>query len=117
MSTTTQRLSSLLVATLFIVVLALMATFGVRSAEAAGPVGGCPPSFKQEPGHKFGGLTNLNDPNYSGPPLEALGPSADGNNDGYTCFNFVADDPGYPKVNDQGQELNRLVWVDNTYPL
>jgi hypothetical protein len=114
---TTQRLSSLLVATMFIVVLALMATFGVRSAEAAGPIGGCPPSFKQEAGHKFGGLTNLNDPSYSGPPLEALGPSADGNNDGYTCFNFVADDPGYPKVNDQGQELNRLVWVDNHFPL
>ena len=34
---TTQRRSSLLVATLFIVLLALMATFGVRSAEAQGP--------------------------------------------------------------------------------
>jgi len=38
MSTTTQRLCSLLVATMFIVVLALMATFGVRSADAAQPV-------------------------------------------------------------------------------
>jgi hypothetical protein len=65
---TTQRLSSLLVATMFIVLLALMATFGARSAEAAKPIGGCPPSFKQEPGHEFGGLTNLEDPNYSGPP-------------------------------------------------
>src|SRR4028119_2457470 len=48
---TTQRLSILLVATMFIVLLALMATFGVRSADAAPqgpPVGGCPASF--EPG-------------------------------------------------------------------
>jgi hypothetical protein len=35
----------LLVATLFIVVLALMATFGVRSADAAPPVGECPPGY------------------------------------------------------------------------
>jgi hypothetical protein len=97
--------------------MAVMVTGMAAPAMAAGPIGGCPPSFKQETGHKFGGLTNLNDPSYTGPPLEALGPSADGNNDGYTCFNFVADDPGYPKQNDQGQELNRLVWVDNTYPL
>ena len=47
-TTTTQRLSSLLVATMFIVLLALMATFGVRSAEAAQPVGECPESY--EPG-------------------------------------------------------------------
>jgi hypothetical protein len=117
MSTTTQRLSILLVATMFIVLLALMVTFGVRSAEAAGPIGGCPPSFKLEAGHKFGGLTNLNDPSYTGPPLSVLGPSADGNKDGYTCFNFVADDPGYPKVNDEGVPYNRLVWVDNHFPL
>ena len=32
---TTQRLSSLLVTTLFFVLIALMATFGVRSADAA----------------------------------------------------------------------------------
>ena len=97
----------------------LMAVMAASSAAAqeGAPIGGCPPAFKQEAGHKFGGLTNLNDPSYTGPPLEALGPSADGNNDGYTCFNFVADDPGYPKVNDQGQELNRLVWVDNHFPL
>ncbi len=50
MSTTTRRLSSLLVATLFFVLLALMATFGVRSADAqeGPPVGGCPASY--EPG-------------------------------------------------------------------
>ena len=46
---TTQRLSSLLVATLFIVLLALMATFGVRSAAAAQPVGGCPPATSSLP--------------------------------------------------------------------
>ena len=57
-------------------------------------------------GDEFGDLANLEDPNYSGPPEEALGPSADGNNDGYTCFNFVADDPGYPKENDQGQGIS-----------
>ena len=46
MSTTTQRLSSLLVATLFVVLLALMATFDVRSANAAQPVGGCPTGYE-----------------------------------------------------------------------
>ena len=46
MSTTTQRLSSLLVATMFIVLLALMATFGVRSADAAQPVGECPTGYE-----------------------------------------------------------------------
>jgi hypothetical protein len=102
--------------------MAVMVTGMAAPAMAAGPIGGCPPSFKQEAGHKIGGLTNLNDPSYSGPPalgppLAALGPSADGNNDGYTCFNFVADDPGYPKVNDKGEPLNRLVWVDNHFPL
>src|SRR4028119_284872 len=53
---TTQRLSGLLVATMFIVLLALMATLGVRSADAQGPpvqaqgppIGGCPASY--EPG-------------------------------------------------------------------
>ena len=34
MSTTTRRLSSLLVATMVLVRIALMATFGVRSADA-----------------------------------------------------------------------------------
>ena len=46
MSTTTQRLSSLLVATMFIMLLALMATFGVRSADAAQPVGECPTGYE-----------------------------------------------------------------------
>src|SRR5215204_2434261 len=46
MSTTTQRLSSLLVATMFIVLLALMATFGVRSADAAQPVCECPTGYE-----------------------------------------------------------------------
>jgi hypothetical protein len=44
-TTTTQRLFSLLVATMFIVLLALMVTFGVRSAEAAQPVGECPTGY------------------------------------------------------------------------
>jgi hypothetical protein len=46
MSTTAQRLSSLLVATMFIVLLALMATLGVRSADAAQPVGECPTGYE-----------------------------------------------------------------------
>ena len=41
MFTTTQRLSRLLLATMFIVLLALMATFGGRSAEVANPIGAC----------------------------------------------------------------------------
>src|SRR5918998_3926668 len=51
MSTTTQRLSLLLGATVFFALLALMATFGVRSADAAHqvePLGSCPPSFDFE---------------------------------------------------------------------
>ena len=46
MSTTAQRLSSLLVATMFNVLLALMATLGVRSADAAQPVGECPTGYE-----------------------------------------------------------------------
>jgi hypothetical protein len=48
MSTTTRRLSSLLVATMFVVLLALVATFAVRSADAAQPLGQCPAGY--EPG-------------------------------------------------------------------
>jgi hypothetical protein len=93
MSTTTQRLSSLLVATLFIVVLALMATFGVRSADAAQPVGGCPPGYE---------LVTVK---YvvKNAPLEEPDPSMDGNGDGYTCL----------KILDTGSGT-RATWHDNT---
>jgi hypothetical protein len=53
MSTTAQRLSSLLVATMFIVLLALMATFGVRSADAAQPGGECPTGYESSPSNLF----------------------------------------------------------------
>jgi hypothetical protein len=53
MSTTAQRLSSLLVATMFIVLLALMATLGVRSADAAQPGGECPTGYESSPSNLF----------------------------------------------------------------
>ena len=92
MSTTTQRLSSLLVATLFIVVLALMATFGVRSADAAQPVGECPTGY------------DLVTVKYvvKNAPLEEPDPSMDGNGDGYTCL----------KILDTGSGT-RATWHDN----
>src|SRR5918912_1081041 len=76
MSTTTQRLSSLLVATMFIVLLALMVTFGVRSADAAQPVGGCPEGYDLV----------RNKVVLKGANLEEPDPSMDGNGDGYTCL-------------------------------
>jgi len=94
-TTTTQRLSSLLVATLFIVLLALMATFGVRSAEAAQPVGECPESY--EPGLVTVKYVVKN------APLEEPDPSMDGNGDGYTCL----------KILDTGSGT-RATWHDNT---
>ncbi len=108
---TTQRLSILLVATMFFVLIALMATFGVRSAAAAppqdagAPIGACPPSFPNgSPDSRFGlvpvesvlALLNLD--------LDSPGvASIDVNNDGLTCF----------KLNPSGQ---RVVFVDNHFP-
>ena len=94
---TTQRLSSLLVATMFIVLLTLMATFGVRSADAAPqgpPVGGCPASF--EPG-----LVPV-EVVLAGAGLEEPDASMDPNGDGYTCL----------KLLDTGQGT-RATWHDN----
>ena len=95
MSTTTQRLSSLLVATMFIVLLALMVTFGVRSADAAQPVGECPESY--EPG-----LVTVEFV-LAGTGLEEPDPSMDPNGDGYTCL----------KILDTGSGT-RATWHDNT---
>jgi hypothetical protein len=94
MSTTTRRLSSLLVATIFIVVLALMATFGVRSAEAAQPVGECPESY--EPG-----LVTVKFV-LKGTGLEEPDPSMDPNGDGYTCLKLLDTGAG-----------TRATWHDN----
>jgi hypothetical protein len=94
MYTTTQRLSSLLVATLFIVLLALMATFGVRSAEAAQPVGECPASY--EPG-----LVTVKFV-LKGAGLDEPDPSMDGNGDGYTCLKLLDTGSG-----------TRATWHDN----
>ena len=93
MSTTTQRLSSLLVATLFIVLLALMVTFGVRSADAAQPVGDCPTGYDLV----------RNKVVLEGANLEEPDPSMDGNGDGYTCL----------KILDTGSGT-RATWHDNT---
>jgi hypothetical protein len=94
---TTQRLSGLLVATVFIVVLALMATFGVRSADAAPqgpPVGGCPASF--EPG-----LVTV-EAVLEGAGLEEPDASMDPNGDGYTCLKLLDTGSG-----------TRATWHDN----
>jgi hypothetical protein len=103
MSTTVQRLSRLLVATMFFVLIALMATFGVRSADAAQgpppqaqgpPVGGCPASY--EPGPvpvevvlKGAGLTEPD-------------ASMDPNGDGWTCLKLITTGQG-----------RRASWHDN----
>src|SRR5215212_2157835 len=94
MSTTTQRLSSLLVATMFIVLLALMVTFGVRSADAAQPVGECPESY--EPG-----LVTVKFV-LKGANLEEPDPSMDPNGDGYTCLKLLDTGAG-----------TRATWHDN----
>jgi hypothetical protein len=93
-TTTTQRLTSLLVATMFIVLLALMVTFGVRSADAAQPIGECPASY--EPG-----LVTVK---YvlKGAGLEEPDPSMDPNGDGYTCLKLLGTGSG-----------TRATWHDN----
>ena len=93
MSTTTRRLSLLLVATMFIVLLALMATFGVRSAEAAQPVGECPTGFE---------LVTVK---YvlKGAGLDEPDASMDKNGDGYTCLKLLDTGAG-----------TRATWHDNT---
>jgi hypothetical protein len=108
MSTTTQRLSGLLAATVFFVLIALMATFGVRSADAQGPpaqaqyaqgppVGGCPASY--EPG-----LVTV-DFVLDGTGLEEPDPSMDPNGDGYTCLKIMHTGSG-----------TRAAWHDNVIP-
>jgi hypothetical protein len=96
MSTTTKGLSIWLVATMFIVLIALMATFGVRSADAAEgpPVGGCPASF--EPG-----LVPV-DVVLAGAGLEEPDASMDPNGDGYTCLKLLDTGAG-----------TRATWHDN----
>ncbi len=101
---TTQRLSGLLVATMFIVLIALMATFGVRSADAAPqgppvqaqgpPIGGCPASF--EPG-----LVPV-EAVLAGAGLEEPDPSMDPNGDGQTCLKLLHTGSG-----------TRATWHDN----
>ena len=93
MSTTTRRLSLLLVATMFIVLLALMATFGVRSADAAQPVGECPTGFE---------LVTVK---YvlKGAALDEPDASMDKNGDGYTCLKLLDTGAG-----------TRATWHDNT---
>ncbi len=93
---TSQRLSILLVATMFIVLLALMATFGVRSADAAQgpPVGGCPASY--EPG-----LVPV-EVVLEGASLEEPDASMDPNGDGYTCLKLLHTGSG-----------TRATWHDN----
>ena len=103
MSTTVQRLSRLLVATMFFVLIALMATFGVRSADAAQgpppqaqgpPVGGCPASY--EPG-----LVDV-EVVLAGAGLTQPDPSMDPNGDGWTCLKDITTAQG-----------RRASWHDN----
>jgi hypothetical protein len=96
MSTTTWRLTSLLVATMVLVLIALMATFGVRSADAqeGPPVGGCPESY--EPGLVPVAVV------LAGAGLEEPDPSMDPNGDGFTCLKLI----------DTGQGT-RATWHDN----
>ena len=96
MSTTTRRLSSLMVATMVLVLIALMATFGARSAAAqeGPPVGGCPASY--EPG-----LVPV-EVVLRGAGLEEPDPSMDPNGDGLTCLKLI----------DTGQGT-RATWHDN----
>ena len=96
MSTTTRRLSSLLVATMVLVLIALMATVGARSAAAqeGPPVGGCPASY--EPG-----LVPV-EVVLRGAGLEEPDPSMDPNGDGLTCLKLI----------DTGQGT-RATWHDN----
>ena len=100
MSATTRRLSGLLVATIFVVLLALMATFAVRSADAqeGPPVGGCPASY--EPG-----LVPV-EVVLKGAGLDEPDPSMDPNGDGYTCLKILHTGSG-----------TRATWHDNVTPL
>jgi len=93
---TTQRLSGLLVATVFFVLLALMVTFGVRSADAQGPpVGGCPPGYDLVTVQFVLNGTGLSQPD----------PSMDPNGDGMTCLKILHTGSG-----------TRATWHDNTFP-
>ena len=96
MSTTTRRLSSLMVATMVLVLIALMATFGARSVDAqeGPPIGGCPASF--EPG-----LVPV-EVVLAGAGLEEPDPSMDPNGDGYTCLKLLHTGSG-----------TRATWHDN----
>jgi hypothetical protein len=91
---TTQRLSILLVATMFIVLIALVATVGVRSADAAQPVGECPASY--EPG-----LVTVKFV-LKGAGLDEPDASMDHNGDGYTCLKLLDTGSG-----------TRATWHDN----
>jgi hypothetical protein len=128
-TTTTRRLSSLLVATLFIVLLALMATFGVRSADAAHqgePLGSCPPSFdyeNEEEGFTNGLVTThfLLARTGNRDPNREPDPSMDPNGDGWTCLKIIANEargvPFHPPVDGTSppEEARgaRAVWRDN----
>jgi hypothetical protein len=82
---------------MFIVLIALMATFGVRSADAAPqgpPVGGCPASF--EPG-----LVPV-EVVLEGAGLEEPDASMDPNGDGLTCLKLLDTGSG-----------TRATWHDN----
>ncbi len=103
MSTTVRRLSRLLVATMLFVLIALMATFGVRSADAAQgpppqaqgpPVGGCPASY--EPG-----LVDV-EVVLAGAGLTQPDASMDPNGDGWTCLKDITTAQG-----------RRASWHDN----
>jgi hypothetical protein len=78
---------------MFIVLLALMVTFGVRSADAAQPVGECPTGYDLVRNRVVLKGANLEEPD----------PSMDGNGDGYTCL----------KILDTGSGT-RATWHDNT---
>ena len=92
-TTTTRRLSLLLVATMFFVVLALVTTFGIRSADAAQPVGECPTGFELVTVKFVLRGANLDEPD----------PSMDKNEDGFTCLKLLDTGAG-----------TRATWHDNT---
>ena len=132
MSTTTQRLSLLLGATVFFALLALMATFGVRSADAAHqvePLGSCPPSFdfEDEEGFTNGLVTThfLLSKTGNQDPNREPDPSMDPNGDGWTCLKLVAGTArGVPFHSDDAGtsppaegDRQRATWHDNNLPL
>ena len=94
MPTTTQRLSIWLVATMFLVLIALMATFGVRSADAAQAVGGCPTGYELVTVKYIVKNAPLEEPDSS---MDAV------NGDGYTCLMLLHTGAG-----------TRATWHDNT---